>query len=124
MAMKTRLPYLLTFLIILAVEIFIGAFVRDAFIRPYVGDILVAVLLCCLLRCFFPTGKPWLSALVLGFCVLVEVSQYFHLTTLLGLQGTVFEIILGATFAWADLLCYFIGCCLFYIAEYSIHKSH
>ena len=44
--MKKRLPYLLAFILLLLLEIIIAVFVHDRFIRPYVGDVLVTVLLC------------------------------------------------------------------------------
>ena len=46
-----KLIYLLIFLCLLATEIVISLFVNDAFIRPYVGDMLVTLLLCCLCLC-------------------------------------------------------------------------
>lgn len=109
---KTRLCYLAAFLIILTAEICIGAFVHDTFIRPYVGDVLVAVLLCCLVKGLFPRSKG--TALwVFVFCVLAEAIQLLQLPTVLGLEGTVLAVALGSTFDWLDLLCYFIGCALF-----------
>lgn len=38
--MKKRLPYIIAFVILLVTEIYIGVFVHDKFIRPYVGDVL------------------------------------------------------------------------------------
>lgn len=46
--MRRRGPYLLAFLLLLAAETAIGLFVRDRFVRPYLGDVLAAALLCCL----------------------------------------------------------------------------
>ena len=109
---KTRLYYLAAFLIILTAEICIGVFVRDRFIRPYVGDVLVAVLLCCLIKFLFPHSKG-VAGWAFGFCVAAEVLQLVHLPKLMGLEDTVLGVILGATFDWADLLCYLIGCSLF-----------
>ena len=60
--MKKRIPYLVAFVLLLGIEVLIGLYVRDAFVRPYVGDVLVAVLLCCLARCFLP-DKPQLLGL-------------------------------------------------------------
>ncbi|HIB66328.1 MAG TPA: DUF2809 domain-containing protein, partial [Phycisphaerales bacterium] len=41
--------YLVLTLLLLAVEVYIGLYVRDSFIRPFVGDMLVVVLLYCFL---------------------------------------------------------------------------
>lgn len=46
--------YVTSFLVVLVVEILIGIFVQDNFVRPYVGEMLVTVLLCCLCRATFP----------------------------------------------------------------------
>ena len=112
--MKKRTGYFLTFLALLAVEILIGAFVRDAFIRPYVGDILVTVLLCCLGRTIISRKFSWLPIAVFGFSAIVECAQLIDIPVL---KGTLLGIILGSTFDWADILCYGIGCLIFWIAE-------
>lgn len=48
--MKLNLKCLIVFFILLIVEIIIGVFVRDAIIRPYVGDILVVILMYAFIR--------------------------------------------------------------------------
>lgn len=112
--MRKRLPYLIAFLVLLILEICIGAFVHDAFIRPYVGDILVTVLLCCLCRVIVPRRFPWLPAAVLAFATAVECVQLIHIPAL---NGTLLGIILGSTFDPADLLCYLTGCLLFFSVD-------
>ena len=79
--MKKRLIYLAAFLILLLAECLIGAFVHDNFIRPYVGDLLVTVLLCCLGRVCFPKA-PWLCPAVLLFSWGVELLQLLDLPRL------------------------------------------
>lgn len=106
----SRRFYLLLFLALLVIEIFIGAFVRDRIIRPYVGDILVVILLYAFLRVFIPSGFPLLSLSVLFFAVLVEILQYFHFGKLLGLEHyRIVMIILGSTFDIKDIFCYVVG---------------
>ena len=46
--------YVTAFLVVLVVEILIGIFVQDNFVRPYVGEMLVTVLLCYLCRATIP----------------------------------------------------------------------
>jgi len=118
--MQKRSGYLVSFFLILAVEVCIGLFIRDNFIRPYVGDLLVTVLLCCLCRVIFPKLSP--APAVFLFSVGVEGLQWLRLSEKLGLEGTVPGVILGSTFDWRDLLCYALGCILFAAAEYSISK--
>ena len=113
--MKRRLGYLVAFFLVPLLEIFIGVFIRDNFIRPYVGDMLVTVLLCCLCRVIFPRFSPALSVFL--FSAVVEGIQWFGLTEKLRLQGTVMGIIIGSTFDWKDILCYALGCIVFAITE-------
>ena len=109
--MKKRLWYLGVFGLILAIEVCIALFVHDDFIRPYVGDVLVTVLLCCLCRAVLPRLAPALPVFL--FAAAVEGLQALQLTKILGLEGTALGIILGATFDWKDILCYGLGCLLF-----------
>jgi len=115
-----RQGYLAAFLAILAVEVCIGLFVRDRFIRPYVGDMLVTVLLCCLSRVIFPNLSPALPVFLLAAAV--ELSQLAGLTEWLGLEGTPMGIILGSTFDGKDLLCYALGCAAFAGGEFLLRK--
>ena len=122
--MKKRLTYALAFLILLITEILIALFVRDDFIRPYGGDILVTVLICAAVRIVVPTGVRLLPLWVFLFAAGVEIGQYFDFVTLLGLGNIAFfRILLGSTFSFADLLCYAAGCALFWLGEKIITKS-
>lgn len=119
---KTRLTYALLFLSVLLAEILIALFVRDAFVRPYVGDMLVTVLICCFLRIFFPTGVKLLPVYVFLFAAAVEVCQYFDIVKLFGLEGNRFiSVLLGRTFSLADILCYAAGCILFFGVEKTVN---
>ena len=116
--MKKRIPYILAFLALLLVEIYIGLFVRDRFIRPYFGDVLVTALLCCLFRAVYPKGVRLLPLYVFAFSVVVEITQYFDLVKLLGWENNaLISTLMGRSFAWADILCYGAGCALFWAAE-------
>ena len=115
--MKARSGYLAAFLSLLVIEICIGVFFHDPFVRPYVGDMLVTALLCCLIRCIRPAGNPWLPVWVFGFSVAVECSQLLNLPRRLGLDGTVLAVLMGTSFDWKDLLCYGVGCVGFWLAE-------
>ena len=111
-----RFPYWLSFFAVLAAEVCIALFVHDDFIRPYVGDVLVTVLLCCLSRVVFPKLHPALP--VFGVSLAAELWQWLGLTKKLGLDGTILGIILGSTADWRDIACYGLGCLLFAGAEY------
>ncbi len=116
--MKKRIPYIIAFLLLLLAEIYIGLFVRDRFIRPYFGDVLVTMLLCCLCRAVYPKGVRLLPVYVFAFSVFVEVTQYFDLVKLLGWENNaLISTLMGRSFAWADILCYGVGCAAFWAAE-------
>ena len=118
---KKRLAYLSLFLSLLFIEIIIALFVRDRFIRPYGGDIIVTVLICAFLRVFFPEGLRLLPIYVCIFAFAVEIGQYFDFVSLMGLaDNKFFAILLGSTFSFADLICYATGCIVFGLGEYSI----
>ena len=106
-----RFSYFLIFCSLMAVEVCIALFVHDSFIRPYVGDILVTLLLCCMARVVIPDQVRLLPLYVFLFAACVEIGQYFDVVALLGLEDNrLISIALGITFSWLDLVCYAIGC--------------
>lgn len=120
---KRRIIYALLFLSVLLAEILIALFAKDAFVRPYVGDMLVTVLICCFLRIFFPTGVKLLPVYVFLFAAAVEFGQYLDMVKLLGLEGNrLISVLLGRTFSFPDILCYAVGCILFFGAELYVRK--
>ena len=106
-----RILYLLIFCGLLAIEVVIALFVNDSFVRPYVVDVLVTLLLCCLCRVIIPSKIRLLPIYVFVFAACVEIGQYFDLVALLGLaDNRILSVALGRTFSWADLVCYAVGC--------------
>ena len=119
-----RIVYLLIFCGLLAVEVCFALFVNDAFIRPYVGDMLVTLLLCCLCRVIVPNKVRLLLLYVFIFAACVEVSQYFDLVALLGLaDNRILSIALGRTFSWMDIVCYGVGCVAAFLLDQIIIKK-
>lgn len=119
-----RLFYGAAFLLLLAAEVFIALFVRDRFIRPYGGDVLVTILLCCLMRVCFVSGSRLLPLWIFLFSAAVEFAQLFDPASLLGLGDIpFFRIVMGSTFSIADLLCYGCGCLIFFFAELLFRPS-
>lgn len=113
-----RAVYAVSFAVILIIEILIALFARDSFIRPYGGDILVTILICCFVRMIFMEKIPLLPLWVFLFAVTVEVLQYFDIVSILGLGGIKFFVVLiGNSFSMIDILCYAIGCLLFHLRE-------
>ena len=106
---RIRFRYALVFLLLLAEEIYIGVFVHDRFVRPYVGDFLVVVLLYFLVRIFCIRKPVYLSVWILLFAIFVEITQIFPLVDLLGIKNHFLRVIMGTSFAWADMLAYLLG---------------
>ncbi len=123
MLKRLRMVYAVLFGGILLVEIGIALFVHDAFVRPYIGDMLVTVLLCCFCRIFVPQKVTLLPAYVFLFAVAVELLQYVDIVQLLGLQNSRFlSVLVGRTFSAADIFCYALGCLAFFAADRIIRK--
>ena len=123
--MKTRrILYLIIFCGLLAVEMGIALFVNDAFVRPYVGDMLVTLLLCCLCRVIIPDKVRLLPVYVFVFAACVEIGQYFDVVALLGLaDNRIISIALGRTFSWMDIVCYAVGCVAAFLLDQIINKK-
>lgn len=102
--------YFLFTLALLATEVFIAMYVRDAFVRPYVGDFLVVIFLYCLVKSFLNTPVVKTAAGVLLFSYLVETLQYLKIVNWLGLQNNrIACILIGTSFAWSDIFAYTLG---------------
>ena len=115
---KSRLTYSIIFILLFAVEILIAVFVHDKFIRPFVGDVIVVMLICAFARIFIPEKIRLLPAFATLFAVAVEGLQYFDFVKLLGLENNpVISTALGRTFDIKDIICYIIGGAIFFAAE-------
>lgn len=115
---KMRICYALITLVLLVIEVMIALFVHDNFIRPYIGDVLVTVLICTFLRIFIPKGVKLLPLYVFIFAAGVEILQYFKIVEVLGLADNRFlSILIGSVFDIKDVVCYGIGCALFFLGE-------
>ena len=108
--MQKRLLNLTLFLVTLVIEVLIALFIRDRFIRPYIGDVLVVAVVYFFLRIFVPEKYPWLPAVVFVFAATVEFSQYLGLADRLGVTNPVLKTILGSVYDTMDIVCYGVGC--------------
>lgn len=120
---KLRICYFLLFFILLLAEICIGLFVDDRFVRPYLGDVLVTVLICSFLRIIWSKGIRLLPVYVFLFATAVEIGQHFDMVKLLGLENNAFlSVLMGRSFSFIDLICYAAGCFLFYVINRIMDK--
>lgn len=96
--------------ILLITEIYIGVFVKDDFVRPYMGDFLVVILIYTFVRTFFKYSIINTAIGVLLFSFLVEILQYFKIVEILGLGSSqLARTIIGTTFVWEDFVAYSLG---------------
>jgi hypothetical protein len=92
------------------IELLIAVFVHDSFVRPYVGDYLVVILLYCAVRTLFKVPVMKLAIGVLLFSYLIEILQYFHIVNRLGLENNIIaRTVIGYGFEWMDLGAYTLG---------------
>ncbi len=115
---KLNLKYLIWGIVLFFVLVFIAVFVKDQFIRPFMGDVLVVIWLYLLLKSFLDLKYKTAASIVLIFAFSIETLQYFQLVKILGLQEyRVARIVIGSTFDMLDFLAYFIGFITIWISE-------
>lgn len=108
----SRIPYLLLFLLLITIEVLIACFIKDAFIRPYLGDVIVVWAVYCFAQIFLVKRySPYVVCIgVFLFAVFVEGLQGIHVVELLGLKNSpFFRILIGTQFDWNDIMCYTVG---------------
>jgi len=92
------------------VEFLIEKYIHDDFIRPYVGDFLIVILMYCFLKSFFNTSVKTTAILVLIISYAIETLQYLNILDLLGWrQSYLANIVMGNYFSWVDILAYSLG---------------
>lgn len=115
---KKRMIFMLLFLIFTVVEVLIAIFIHDNLIRPYLGDMLVVIVIYFFVRIFLPEGVKLLPFYIFIFAAIVEALQYFNYVTLLGLQkNKLLSVMLGSSYDIKDIICYAIGCILLFVVE-------
>lgn len=119
-----RMNWAMTGIAILAFEIFIAIYAKDGFIRYYLGDVLAAAMLYAFGRAAFRLPPKILALAVFTLSLVIEITQYFKVLEILGVQNYALWIIFGGTFDWTDIICYAIGCVLAYASENFIGSEH
>lgn len=107
---KVNKKYFYFTIVLFLIEACIAVFIDDIFIRPFVGDILVVILIYCFIRAFLDLKSTVVAVSVFSFACLIEILQYFNFVNKLGLQNNkILAIALGSTFDWKDIIAYGIG---------------
>ena len=108
--MSQRGVYLIAAILIFAIEVLIALFVRDDFVRPYLGDVLAIGFVYAALRALTPLSFPHALAVTLAIALVIELAQAFGLLGALGLaDNELARIVLGGVFDWHDLAAYAAG---------------
>lgn len=116
--------YFLLAVLIFFIEVCIALYVHDDFVRPYIGDVLVVILIYCAVKSFFNWPVLPVALSVLAFSFGVETLQYFNFVEIIGLEkSNLARIIIGTSFAWLDLLTYIIGIGIVLFVEKFILKK-
>ena len=111
--------YFIVALLLLIIEILIARYVNDQFIRPFVGDLLVVILIYTTYRCLVHNTVIRAAFQVLLFAFTVEFLQLLPIIEFFGLDRTgILAIIIGSTFDLLDLLAYLTGIGIVLLVEW------
>ena len=96
--------------VIFGIEVLIAKFAHDQIIRPYIGDLLVVMLIYCFIKSFIDTPVFKTAISVLIFSYLIEFLQYCNIISRIGLQDSkIARTIMGTSFEWIDMIAYTCG---------------
>lgn len=116
--MRFHRRYALLALGLFLLEVTIALFVRDRFVRPYLGDTLAVILVYAALRAAFRINVRRAVALAFFIAVAIEFGQLLRVLDLLGLQGNpIARTVLGYGFEVQDILAYGAGALIVLVVE-------
>ena len=119
MIMKKRILYGVATLLLLLTEVIIALYVHDDFIRPYVGDLLVVIVIYTFIRIFIPEKCKIMPLLIFIFAAGVELLQLANIVEILGVADNKFlKILIGSVFDIKDIVCYAVGCVILCMYEW------
>jgi hypothetical protein len=112
-------------ILLFLVEVLIALFVNDTFVRPYLGAVLVVILIYCFIKSFFKLPVLTIATFVLIFSFTIEFLQFLNIVEKLHLEKSkIARTVLGTSFSWIDLLTYIIGIAIvIFIEKYWLKKE-
>jgi Protein of unknown function (DUF2809) len=113
------------FSILFAVEVIIAIFFRDDWIRNWLGDLLVVIVIAYFVHAFvaFPLRKIAIGTLIFAYCI--ELLQFFSVIDWFGWrESQLAHLTIGSTFDGKDLVAYTIGIALVLIIDRRCQKSN
>ncbi|MEI7977235.1 MAG: DUF2809 domain-containing protein [Bacteroidota bacterium] len=115
--------YFIVTFILFIIELLIAFYLHDKIIRPYIGDLLVVILIYTFVKSFLKIGVNKLAFYVLIFAFVIEWLQYINFITLIGLQNNqLAKIVFGNSFEWIDIAAYIGGIAIVLLVERFIKK--
>jgi hypothetical protein len=121
--MNPRAAYALAALAIFAIEVIIALFVRDHFVRPYLGDVLAVALVYLVFRAS-GFSRRISAILTLLIATAIEMTQAFDLLGATGLgDNAIARIVLGGAFDPVDFACYAAGLLLVICIETAVKAA-
>ncbi|HRG48813.1 MAG TPA: DUF2809 domain-containing protein [Leptospiraceae bacterium] len=120
-----RFPYIVLSLILFILCILIVVlFSSNGFIRGFLGDTVIVILLYSLMQSIKDFDSLLLSVGITLFAYAIEITQYFKIIPLLGFQENFFtRIVFGSIFDPLDLIAYTIGGLLSFFLDRIIIKK-
>ena len=122
--LKFNIKYFGLAIIFFVIEVLIALFVHDDFIRPYVGDVLVVILMYCFFKSFLNLPVFTLALFVLSFAFFIEILQGINIVAKIGLEKSkLANVVLGNSFSWIDFLTYIVGFLIIIVTENMLTKK-
>ncbi|RTY93965.1 DUF2809 domain-containing protein [Flavobacterium sp. GT3R68] len=111
-------------ILIFCLEVLIALCVHDQFVRPYLGDVLVVILLYCFLKSFLRLPVLTAALLVLIFSFTIEFLQFLRIVEKMHLEKSkLARTVIGTSFSWMDMICYMAGIALVIAVERYVGKK-
>jgi hypothetical protein len=117
--MRKNYPYIiLSIILFILCVLIVILFSSHQFIRGFLGDAVIVMLLYTFLKSWRDINAFWLSVWVTIFAYVIEITQYFKIIRMLGFEENFFtRIVFGSVFDPLDLLAYTIGGVSIYILD-------
>jgi Protein of unknown function (DUF2809) len=107
------------------IETLIALFVHDSFVRPYLGDVFVVILIYCFLKSFLKLPVVTIAIMVLLFAFVIEFLQLLNIVEKLHLEKSkIAKTVIGTSFSWIDILTYCIGIAIVIVVEKQYNKNN
>lgn len=103
---------------IFTTEVLIALYVHDNIVRPYIGDVLVVILIYCFIKAFLDVKVFSAAVFTLLFAFGVEMLQYLNIVEKFKLQDSkIARTVIGTSFSWMDIFTYIVGITIVLTAE-------